>query len=189
MTLPSWHNLLSRLFCEVYDLLWQSGMAMDANIYKTPNADLTEDVVRRGSPVKAIALAVMVDVLGSVLVGVGLFVTYLVVQVLQGVEPDAVMELFNRDMDGPLITVLLIVLGSAVSVYAGYLCAKAVNHHEYRYVGVYVLIMVMILSIPGADEGNVVEDLAYAALTFISGYIGAWLHVHNKDEQFKGNVA
>lgn len=155
---------------------------MNEDVYKSPAAELTETASnnKRGSPLKAIGLAVLIDLTGSLVAGLVLLAVYVVVQILLGMEADTVFMSLNDKLDSAAFETAFIIAGSAVTVYVGYLCARAVNHYEYRYVGIYALIVVLVTSVPEIDEGTTLVDASYDLLTFACAYLGAWIHVRRK---------
>lgn len=153
---------------------------MTENIYKTPQADLETKSDIKGSPVKAILLATVVDIVGTVLVGITLTFIYSFMLASKGVKQEEILsKLQNLDLYSPL-SITGIVLGAGITVYAGYLCAKKVNYLEYKWILIFCIISVLIGLVMGGSRYSAAEMFALNGLSIASAYLGAWLHVRKK---------
>jgi hypothetical protein len=154
---------------------------MENNIYQSPQADLTMAETRRGSPLKAILIAAVVDFVGSLVSSILLWVAYVAYHAFHGMSKEGLQEMIaNSASWSSPIHIIDVFIGSLISIYAGYLCASIANHREYALVAILGLISTtsgMLL----AGFGNASYETVFsAALTFLCVYLGAWMHVRTK---------
>ncbi len=154
---------------------------MDENIYKAPKANLTNDRQRKGSPVKAVLVASAVDVAGTLIIGLILAIGYGMVLSSNGYSPAQIAEKMENLDPFSIFSVLGMVCGFAVTIYAGYLCAKIVNHAEFKIVTIYGVLMIFFGLLTGSGAVfspgiNIILNL----LSLLGAYLGGWYYVSKK---------
>ena len=150
---------------------------MDNNIYKAPKSKLGSDVTRKkGSPVKAVLVAIVVDIVGTMVYVALLGLAYGIYVAELGLSVQEMKTSLANQLLGPLA----MIGGSLISVYCGYLCAKIANHEEYRYAGMVGIFMVVFgFVFTGGDISNI-RHIAENLLTLVCVMGGAWWYVKHK---------
>ncbi len=105
---------------------------MEGNLYEPPKSDLRVADGKPGSTVKAVALGALVEVVGSFLVGIVIGVIYVVLLSRQGLSPEEIQKMVTHMDPFSGIGLFALVLGSLVSVLAGYICASIANAPSYK---------------------------------------------------------
>ncbi|MEW8026335.1 MAG: hypothetical protein AB2792_20460 [Candidatus Thiodiazotropha sp.] len=153
---------------------------MDEDVYRTPKSDLTSQLEKKGSAVKAIFIATIVDVTATIFVGIVISIVYGVILASNGDSIEIItsklssMELTSR------VSLVVLMSGCLITIFAGYLCAKLVNHSEYKTVAIFAIIVIIFGLTMGLSYYSVSENLLLSLLTLCSVYIGAWLYVSKK---------
>jgi hypothetical protein len=159
---------------------------MEANIYQTPKASLSMNKTKKGSPVKAVLIAAAVDIAGTTIAGIVLGVVYAAMLAANGVAPEEIAATLSNVSADSTLSLVGIALGLVVSLYAGYLCAKIVNHREYGIVTILGIISVSFGNLTGLLEDtptySMLQNILMSTLTFMCVYLGAWLHVRTKQK-------
>ncbi|VAW63424.1 hypothetical protein MNBD_GAMMA09-808 [hydrothermal vent metagenome] len=153
---------------------------MTGNIYQTPESDVSLNEAYKGSPLKAILIGSSVDIFGTLIFGVLYGVGYAVFLAANGMSAEEIGARFVNIDTYSFFSMLGMVIGLLISVFAGYLCAKSVNYNEYKTVSVVAVIAVIFGLLISASEYSLIENIVFNTLTFLSLYLGAWLHVRSK---------
>jgi len=108
--------------------------------YEPPKAAVSDVERLPGSPVKGIVYGVLIDVGGSLVLGLAVMLLYGIVLAASGVPPEE-MEKALTNVD-PLSWVSLVgnVMGMGVSFLGGYVCARVAFKDEYKWAGVVAVI-------------------------------------------------
>ncbi|MDY6993500.1 MAG: hypothetical protein SVR94_12990 [Pseudomonadota bacterium] len=153
---------------------------MEENIYQTPKAPLTTPEPAKGSPIKAILIATIVDIGGTLMVGFLISMGYIVIQTSKGVPTkQAIKHLGQMELYAP-VSLLGLALGFAITLYAGYLCAKIAQRSIYRVVTVFSIIIIGFSIMMTVSYYSVLEHILLNMLALFSAYLGAWWYVHTK---------
>ena len=137
----------------------------------------------KGSPVKAIAVGALVDIFGSIIVGVIIAVIYGVMLAGSGVSTEEIAKRFSNIDPYSAFSIIATIIGCFISLVSGYVCARIVNFSEYKFVAILGLISSTFGVILGGSTGTVIENVFIVLLTFISVMLGAWVHVNDKAKQ------
>lgn len=153
---------------------------MTNNPYEPPNSDIKVPDFLKGSPVKAVSVAAVADILGTILLSAILGIAYAVFLTIKGLSQEeitAVME--NIDYSSPFY-IMANVLGGLITLVCGYLCARIGRCKDYRIIHVYLLIMFLFGAVMSASQGEEIfsaKNCLMTILTFGAGYLGAWLYI------------
>jgi uncharacterized membrane protein AbrB (regulator of aidB expression) len=158
--------------------------AVEENIYKTPQSDVETFDAVKGSPTKAIVIATLVDVVGTVVVGIVIGVIYSAILAADGLQAEEIAKRLENVAPLSLYSLIGIASGCVITTYAGYLCAKKVNYSEYKVVSIYIIISVAFGFLLGGSTYPAVGMLILSLLTVLCAYTGAWLHVSRKARKF-----
>ncbi len=170
---------------------------MNETNFESPDSNTKAPLKKKGSAIKAIIVALLVDFFGlkTLVIVLGFLLSY-----ITGIEVDQIgykmIEIGtamqnsgrtsqdnmiltqNIDAPSPLVSVMVFVL--ICHVLGGYLCARIANNYEYRYsaiVGFFACIFWVIMNI---DKNSIIENIICTALIFAASLFGAFLHVRNK---------
>ena len=132
-----------------------------------------------GSPIKAIAIGLVIDIGGSFLSAFVLAIAYSVLLTSRGWSPEEIEHhLINLD---PYSTFYIITMavGGLMTVIGGYVCARIVNHSEYKFTFIFGFISAAIGNLFGGHYSTL-ETIALGILTLGCALFGAWLRVVQK---------
>ncbi len=153
---------------------------MDEDVYRTPKSELNNQLENRGSAVKAILVATIVDITATVFVGIVISVVYGVLLASNGDSLEVITsKLSNMELTSK-VSLLTLIPASLITTYAGYLCAKLVNHSEYKVVAIFATILIIFGLAMGLSYYSVSENIFLSLLTLCCVYLGAWLYVSKK---------
>jgi len=158
---------------------------MGDNIYQAPESQLDDRGLippgsEKGSPVKAILIATGVDIGGAIAVGVVLGIVYGVMLAMEGVPIEQIEQQMQVVDFGSMISLIGIGAGAFISIFAGYLCAKTVNHSEYRVVAALCVVVSSIGALMNFSYYSMTELLILTGITVVCLFFGAWLFVRTK---------
>lgn len=150
---------------------------MEDNIYQPPKADLTTAEPAKGSPIKAVFIATLVDIGGTLTISFIILMSYIFVQNSKGISTQQAMHYLEQmDLYAP-VSLLGMALGLALTLYAGYLCAKIAQRSVYRVVAVFSIIIIMFSIMMTISYYSVLEHILLNLLALLSAYLGAWWYV------------
>jgi len=150
---------------------------MEDNIYQPPKAHLTTAEPAKAAPIKAVFIASLVDIGGTLTISFIISISYIFIQNSNGISMEqAIQSLEQMDLYAPL-SLLGLALGLAITIYAGYLCAKIAQRSVYRVVAVFCIIIMVFSIILTTPYYSVLEHILLNLLSLLSAYLGAWLYV------------
>lgn len=158
---------------------------MEKNMYQAPESQLDDKNLippssEKGSPIKAILIATGVDIGGSIAVGVVLGIVYGVMLAMEGVPIEQIEQQMQTVEFGSTISLIGMGIGAFISIFAGYLCAKTVNHSEYKVVAALCLVVSSIGALMNFSYYSTTELLILTGITVVCVFFGAWLFVRTK---------
>ncbi len=134
----------------------------------------------KGSPVKAIGIGILVDIIGSLIVGVIITIIYAIILANSGVSTEEIANRLASADPYSIFSIIGITAGCFISLFAGYLCAKIVNYSEYQFVSILGLMSATLGVVIGGPHYSVTENVILIILTFASVLLGARVHVNDK---------
>jgi len=150
---------------------------MEDNIYQPPKAHLTTAEPAKAAPIKAVFIASLVDIGGTLTISFIISISYIFIQNSNGISMEqAIQSLEQMDLYAPL-SLLGLALGLAITIYAGYLCAKIAQRSVYRVVAVFCIIIMVFGIILTTPYYSALEHILLNLLSLLSAYLGAWLYV------------
>jgi uncharacterized membrane protein YoaK (UPF0700 family) len=156
---------------------------MDEDVYRTPQSDLINQNDAKGLAVKAIIVATVVDIAATIFIGIAISIVYGVILASNGDSIEVItLKLSNMELTSK-VSLLALISGFLVTVFAGYLCAKLVNHSEYKTVAIFAIIVIIFSWVMGLSYYSVNENIVLSLLNLCSVYLGAWLYVSKKKRQ------
>ncbi|TMH12044.1 MAG: hypothetical protein E6H65_07715 [Betaproteobacteria bacterium] len=152
---------------------------MNHNLYEPPQADLETRSTRPrqpGSLVKALLTGTGIEIVGTLLVALGVGVVYALLLRPDGVSAEEAAKAFD-----PLSPIGLIggALGLLVSVFAGYACAAIANRDDYKPSYAMAAISLGLGLLMDAGQSSPLTLLLLSALTVGAVLLGSWLHLRD----------
>lgn len=156
---------------------------MEENAYTPPKSDVQIDESTKGSPTKAILAGTAIDLFGSLLVGILIAVVYSAYLASQGLDATEIQTAMTTIDRFTPIWFIGMILGGAISVFAGYTCATIVNYNEYKFCS--ILGGISGVSALALNFGHYapLEMAGIILLTFACVLFGGWLHVSAKNRR------
>ena len=149
----------------------------------SPTSEAETRSSKKGSPVKAIIIGLLVDIIGSTVLVIILGIVYSMVLASQGLTPEEIeYRLTNLDPYSAF-SIICMFFGGLMTVIAGYLCARIVNYSEYTYAFILGFISAMIGFTAGESYYSTLDNLFLVLLTLGCALFGAWLYVKNKTDK------
>jgi hypothetical protein len=146
----------------------------------TPASKADEDKLKKGSPVKAIAIGVAVDIGGTIILSIFLVMIYSAILASEGLSPKEIeYELMNLDPHS-VFSIVGMVLGGLMTVVAGYLCARIVNYSEYKFTFLLGSISAAFGLMAGESQYSTLDNIFLTVLTVMCALLGAWIHTVKK---------
>jgi hypothetical protein len=152
-------------------------------IERPPESDSENKKLKKGSPVKAIIIGVVVDMGGTIVLGIILVMIYSVLLASEGMSPEEIeYQLINLDPHSTF-SIISMIIGGLVTVFAGYLCASIVNYSEYKFTFILGSISAAFGLIVGESHYSTLDNIFLSILTVMCALLGAWLYVVKKANQ------
>lgn len=154
---------------------------MNENLYQPPESRLKPKEPEPGSPLKAILVSVAIDIFGTVAMSLILGFAVAIYWKVTGASWDGVME---RGEEWSLTTpmqLIAIVLGSLVSLFAGYTCARIAKRNVYYYATIAGLLVTFIAYLLGMQAVSQAENIFLSVLSLAVFVYGAHLYKKRAD--------
>jgi hypothetical protein len=136
--------------------------------------------LKKGSPIKAIAIGLVVDIGGSFLSGFILMIGYGILLASRGLSPQEI-EHHLQNLD-PYSTFFIItmVVGGLMTILGGYVCARIVNHSEYKFALIFGFVSAAFGHITSGSYHSTLDNISLGIVTMGCALLGAWLRVVQK---------
>lgn len=160
-------------------------MSSTDNQYKTPESNLHVESEKKGSSVKAVVVAVCMDILGSVVIGIVVTLVFSMVWLSGGVTE---LELAEKISTAELLSpfgLTTILLGMLLSVFASFLCAKISRHNIVRDVSIACGISVLISVLTGMAAYGIMKNVILTLLNIASYFVGGLIGKRSVESRFK----
>ena len=147
------------------------------NPFTPPSARVTDGTAHEGSPVKAVLLGVLVDIGGSVATGIILAIIYGASLASSGATAEQIEAAFASIPADSWISIAGIVVGTLLSLLAGYVCARVAKHSEFGLSAILAMISISFGLLVGAKQYSFILSAAFALTTFLAVMFGTRLGV------------
>lgn len=136
--------------------------------------------LKKGSPTKAIAMGLVIDIGGSFISALILAMAYSILLASKGLSPEEIEnQLVNSDPYSTF-SIVTMVVGGCMTVLGGYVCARIVNYSEYKFAFIFGFISAAFGHIASESNYSTLDNIALAILTLGCALLGAWLRVVQK---------
>ena len=155
---------------------------MNTNPYETPHSDVEAPVMKKGSTVKAVIIATVVDLGGTFVLSMILGVIYAIYSISQGIPPEELAASMEDIENIPVLYNSNMVIGLLVTVFAGYLCARIAKKANYRAVNIYLIVLILLINLLMLSTGEDIastKHISQIIISILAGYLGAWLYIRN----------
>ncbi len=148
--------------------------------FKPPSAEVQDPPRKRGTLLRALLTGTVIEIVGTLAVGLLAGLVYGLVLGVQGYGKDQVEQILTNP--DPLSGFGLVgsLLGSAVSVFAGFACASIAPGASYRPLLMLSAISVSLGLLVSADTYAWHVSLVYSLLTLACVGFGGWLHLKDR---------
>jgi MFS family permease len=149
---------------------------MQNNPYVPPVAELKDAPRPPGSPVKAIVLGFLIDVLGTLLGVTILGVGYTFVMARQGLSAEQMQSVMQKQSMTTPFGLTSLLVGTAFSVLGGWICSRIVRRNELKFGAILAALITLIgLVLAGTERMSSPELVVTSILTVVAVMGGAAL--------------
>lgn len=151
---------------------------MEDNFYNPGAADLSQRQRVQGSLLKAVSVGLVIDIGGSLVMSVVASAVISFVLIGRGYTPAAIMDYLQLADPFSAANLVIIVLGTVLSVTGGYVCASIANRATFRPVLIMAILsgsIGLLLGLAGGLSG-LAQTVALSVLSFASVLAGGWLY-------------
>ena len=147
------------------------------NPYRAPEAVVKDQDRPRGSPLKAVTLGVLADIVGTTAASVLLSFVYGIVLAAGGASAEEITQAAAHVKPGSALSILGFFIGTGFSFLGGYVCARVAGRDELKWASVVAVISIGLGFLIGAQvyaaELNVLLAIFGIAAVMAGGYVGA----------------
>ena len=147
------------------------------NPYRPPEAVVKDQDRPHGSPLKAVTLGVLADIVGTAAASVLLSFIYGIVLAAGGASAEEITEAAAHVDPGSALSIFGFVIGAGFSFLGGYICARVAGRDELKWASVVAVISIGIGFLVGAQvytaELNVLLAILGIGAVMAGGYAGA----------------
>jgi hypothetical protein len=155
---------------------------MDQNRYQPPRANVDPRNREPGSIPKAVAIGAIIDIGGTILGSTLVAMCYAIILGMQGLSNDAIAQALTRADRWSLYGIVVMAIGTAMSVLGGYQCAVIANRNTYHAPGILSVISVGSGALMSEGQAALPQLLFFSALTVAAILGGASLHTRKLAE-------
>lgn len=147
------------------------------NPYRAPEAVVKDQDRPRGSPLKAVTLGVLADIVGTTAASVLLSFVYGIVLAAGGASVEEITEAAAHVDPASPVSIIGFAIGTGFSFLGGYVCARVAGRDELKWASVVAVISIGLGFLIGAQvyaaELNVLLAIFGIAAVMAGGYVGA----------------
>jgi hypothetical protein len=147
---------------------------MPTDPYATPKAASTDERLP-GGPVKAVLVGLAIDVGGSIVLSTVLAITYGVMLARSGMTAEQIAQAIATPEPTSFLSILGYVLGCALSILGGFVCARIARRRDYKLGAILGAISAVLGLAMAYGQYSLIENLGLTALTFASVMLGTRL--------------
>ena len=151
--------------------------------YQPPRASVADIERAPGSPIKGVIYGVLVDVGGSVLMGILLTVLYGVMLATSGASTEEIERTLATPEPLSWVSLVGNIVGFGMSFLGGYVCARVAGKDEYRSAGIVAAIALIAGFLFGMGTYPVEWNLLLALLSASAVMGGAGTAVQRKERK------
>jgi len=147
---------------------------MSDNPYTPPEATVADQPPAPGSPIKAVALGMLTDIGGSIVVGGVLSIVYGIVLAQQGLTPEQAMDAIKN---APILSpfgLISTAMGLGFSFLGGYVCARIAKRSELRLGAVMAVLNTVLGLLLSGDQTSAPKLIVLVLLSIAAVMVGSW---------------
>lgn len=129
-------------------------------------------------PIRAIVIPLAVDLISSPLIGIIIGLTLALIVIKQGTPREEIDIMLNNPHNLQLILWPTIISACLIKAGCGYLCAKISKSNSYRFVSIYVFLVLIIANAFNPLKTTLqTYNMLQIILTIFAAYAGAWYFI------------
>jgi peptidoglycan/LPS O-acetylase OafA/YrhL len=148
--------------------------------YAPPVSDVSVIKERKGTAWKAVLFGVLIDIGGTMLLGVVVATVAFAVLAAQGKDASDFEQLFNDPLSPMMIAMSF--AGGLLSVLGGYVCSRIAKQNEMKLAGVMAIISILYSVTVDSDELTAYTLFLYVA-TIASIFFGSWVGMKRNQQR------
>jgi hypothetical protein len=141
---------------------------MPDNPFKPPDARVRDQPPRPGSALRAVVAGLVVDIGGSLLLGIGLTLLRAALLAGSGLSQAQLDDALKNLPPTSPFAILGTVLGALCSVAGGFVCARVARRDEYRSGGIMAVLSALFGLLLGGDDGTAPEMVVLLTLSTLA---------------------
>jgi hypothetical protein len=151
--------------------------------YQPPKASVADMERVPGSPIKGVVFGVLVDIGGSLALGVVISILYGIVLVASGASQEEMERILASPDPLSWASIVGNMAGFGMSFLGGYVCARVAGKYEYRWAGIVAAVAGVVGLLFGMATYPVEWNLLLALLSVGAVMGGAWTVVRAKERK------
>jgi hypothetical protein len=140
--------------------------------YAPPASNIELPDEHKGAPWKAVLFGVLIDIGGTMLLGIVVATVAFAVLTAQGKDASDFEQLFTDPMSPMMMAISF--AGCLMSVIGGYVCSRFAKQNELKLAGVMAMISTLYSLVVGSYEFTAYTLFLYVA-TIASIFFGSWV--------------
>jgi hypothetical protein len=137
--------------------------------------------VRTGSPFLAVTIGFIVDIGGSLILGVVYVFCYSIMLSSHGISFDQIRYNIVSIHTDPIASIPIYAIGCIISAVAGYVCARIVKYSEYKYTSILAVISSLFGFLIGSTANSLFKNVIILLFTYGSVMLGALIYLKDKN--------
>lgn len=149
------------------------------NPYSPPSAKVADVGIdaAKGSGVKAVLIGLLIDLGGSIVIGIVLTVIYSFQLAAAGLDEDEIMAAMSNIPFDSWVFIAGAIIGCFCSILGGYVCARIARHSEYKFGNILSAISIIVGSLMVIEAYSLFAIFVLALMTWASVMVGVRLGV------------
>ncbi len=149
-----------------------------SNPYTPPSARVADVAVeKRGSPIKAVAFGLLVDIGGSLAFGLLLVFAYGVSQASSGATSAEIAASFENLSVDSWVSIVGDIVDTLFSALGGYVCARVAKRSEFRLGAMLAALSISFATLVGGSDYSVLWNIVLSVVTFLAVMFGVRMGV------------
>ena len=147
---------------------------MSSPNYSAPKSNINIESVRAGSSVKAVIFGALIDIVGSLVLGVVVSGIYAAMLIKQGFTEGQIADALTSIEFFSLYNLIGCSLGSFLSFLGGYVCAVYSVNNVYRDAAILCVISASFGLLIGGEVYTLMQSIFLSFVAISAIFLGAW---------------
>ena len=154
-------------------------MSDDQQPYEPPRSNVRDIVTTRPRPVFGIVMGAVVDIGGTIIAGIVLFILASVQLSSEGLTPEQIVATLTAMPLTSALSIAATLFGLLFSVLGGYVCASYAKKDIYGCAVILGIGVCVLGALLGGSQSSVLVDLLMYLITIAAVIFGAWIYGRN----------